>query len=91
MKIIEPAPIQVELTDLDGKKHTLTARPMTRDRFKGLAVVASDVAKMPVEDQVAATVSYIYGGKKEDYFNFDIRSLKAAMEYFNKELANPTA
>ena len=89
-KIINPQAIECEVTDLDGKKKILTAKCISRKNIKDYVEAMAKADMAPIEDQVSLQMEWIFGGTVEDYDNYDVRTLRAAVTYFNDQMKNPT-
>ena len=87
-EILNLPPIQVKVQDLEKNEIILTAKSLTAKDISELNKITlkeSDPGIILKKQMVV-----IFGGKDEDYDNFDIRTLKGTLEYFNKDVQNPT-
>lgn len=90
LKIINPPPIEIQITDLDGKEHKLTAKlVVTVKNLTEVGKVFDDAEALPPPERHPYLMSKIYGGEAEFYKNFELRALKAAVNHFNQCNANP--
>jgi hypothetical protein len=91
VKIINPPEIIIEITDLAGQSHKLTGRRITRKNVKEFnKIFGEETAKKTVEDQLPYQMAWVFGGRTEDYFEYDTRALKLAVQYYASEIQNPT-
>lgn len=87
-KILNLPPIEVEIEDLDGNIIKLTARKLPAEEANKINKIVDN--QSPVGDKATEQMAVIFGGKKEDYANIDIRVLNGAINYFNTQFSNPT-
>jgi len=86
-KIVNPPPITVEVEDLKGQAHILTARTVTPDNTGEFIQI---VEKTPTGESIMAQAIWIFGEDKEFFKNFDLRVIKAAITSFSEQMQNPT-
>jgi len=87
-EILNLPPIQVKVQDLEKNEIILTAKSLTAKDISELNKITlkeSDPGIILKKQMVV-----VFGGKDEDYDNFEIRTLKWTLEYFNKDVLNPT-
>lgn len=87
-----PPAIEIELMDLDGKVQRLKAKSMTSKDIDSMTALINEFEKGGQIGSVAnKQMAFIFGGKEEDYQKYDVRVIKAALEYFKQEMQNPLA
>jgi hypothetical protein len=95
--VIDPV-IEIKVTNMQGVERTLRARNVSNEALKKGGEwerVFEDGPKSinqteTLENKLAAQMAWIFGGKKEDYFDLDIRMQRAAVTIFIREYNNPS-
>lgn len=89
-KALNPAPVEIELTDTDGKKKKFTGKVITRKNFKEVLEREEEIGKMTTIDRAYEFMALYFGGEAADYDDYDVRSIRAAVSLYTKEMQNPT-
>lgn len=87
--IVNPPQISCTIEDLDGQKIRLVGRRITKKNINEYFEMVEKSEKLPIEEKMVNQMSWVYGNKPEDYENFDIRVLRAAIFHFSDSLQNP--
>ena len=92
--LFQPEPIECDIIDGDGKiRHLVAQVRVTKKNLKEYASWFDEADKMRLtepERVQSFLCTKIFGGKEEDYENFEIRVLKAAINFFNQKNMVPT-
>ena len=88
-KIANPELITCEIQDLEGNTKKLEGVRITKKNSAAYMKMEEEARDLPIEDQLPFQMSWIYGGQPSDYENYDIRVLRAAVNYFGEQLRNP--
>jgi hypothetical protein len=89
-KALNPAPVEIELTDTDGKKKKFTGVILTRKNFLEISEREKEIGKIKTIDRVYEFMALYFGGIADDYTDYDFRAVRAAVDLFTKDLQNPT-
>ena len=96
MTVIDPV-VEVKVTNMSGQGRTLRARTVSSETLETgewnrvFGDGPDSLSKNePLKTQIAAQLAWIYGGKKEDYDDLDIRMQKAAVMVFTREYRSPS-
>ena len=92
IKAINPPPFTVEVTDMDGKKHVWKGKVITRKNQAEVLAAEKEITGNPDpnEGTLYRFAALYFGGTPDDYDNFDIRVVTAAVREYSRDLANPT-
>lgn len=83
-----PAPLQYNIEDADGKPIILTSVLMTPKMFQRLDKAAVD-EKLDAYDKGLEQMAIIFGGKATDYANINQLIIKAVINDWQNEISNP--
>lgn len=81
-----PNPIQFEIQDLNGEYKVITAKSLSINDMQELTKMDKD--KDPFES-MKKQMAFVFGGKPEDYKNYDTRIIKQVILDYSSELQNP--
>ena len=84
MKVFKPPTLDFELWD-DEKATKYSVKRITRD-------VLNKIKSVPVDDDdmIYLQCSLFLGGKKEDFYTYDIRVLSSVLKEITASIENPT-
>lgn len=81
--------IEVEVQNLKGEYKVLTAKTLTANDMQKIVDVSIDDS-IKAFDKMKIQMSMFFGGKEEDYNNYDVRILRAVINDLQVDLQNPT-
>jgi len=87
-RILNPPPIELEVQDLDGNTKIFKLSKITSKMKKELLETDKLVGD-PLADILQVQMRVFFGGKKEDYVNYDMRVLAAVIDHISEEMRNP--
>lgn len=91
---LNPKPIEINIETLQGVKNTLVLKNVTDEMINEIDSVllnpANGVKELTITERLREQMRIIFGGRAEDYANYDIRVLKDVLNFVNQQIANPT-
>lgn len=87
-EFLQPEPIKAKITDLSGQAHELTARVITQENAKEMEEIVSRPENRSIS--LYLQLSFIFEKDNVFWSNFDVRTLRKLLNYFNEELINPS-
>jgi len=87
--IVNPPPIACTIEDLSGNKIRIEGKRITKKNMKEYFEMVEKSEQLPIEEKLINQMAWVYGGMPEDYENYDIRVLRAALFHFAESIQNP--
>ncbi len=90
-EFFEPQPIEIKIKKLDGSEVILKLERITSEMLKKINNIGNRESGDILEEELSLVeMSIFFGGKPEDYKDYDIRIINNVISYISGEIGNPT-